>query len=107
MPVGRSVMAHSSAGRAGNLHHRRPVLARVLSHQYARFMSIAIVTGSAGLIGAEAARHFAGLGLTVIGIDNDMRRRFFGDDSSTRWSRSALETGLKNYRHVDADIRDV
>jgi CDP-paratose 2-epimerase len=70
-------------------------------------MSIAIVTGSAGLIGAEAARHFAGLGLTVIGIDNDMRRRFFGDDSSTRWSRSALETGLKNYRHVDADIRDV
>ena len=39
-------------------------------------MSIAIVTGSAGLIGSEAARHFAGLGLTVIGIDNDMRRRF-------------------------------
>jgi CDP-paratose 2-epimerase len=69
-------------------------------------MSIAIITGSAGLIGAEAARHFAGLGLTVIGIDNDMRRRFFGDDASTRWSRNVLETRFKNYRHVDADIRD-
>jgi CDP-paratose 2-epimerase len=69
-------------------------------------MSIAIVTGSAGLIGAEAARHFAGLGLTVVGIDNDMRRRFFGDDASTRWSRNVLETRLKDYRHVDGDIRD-
>jgi CDP-paratose 2-epimerase len=69
-------------------------------------MSVAIVTGSAGLIGAEAARHFAGLGLTIIGIDNDMRRRFFGDDASTRWSRNVLESRLKNYRHVDADIRD-
>jgi CDP-paratose 2-epimerase len=69
-------------------------------------MSIAILTGSAGLIGAEAARHFARSGLTVTGIDNDMRRRFFGDDASTRWSRNVLETGLKNYRHVDADIRD-
>jgi CDP-paratose 2-epimerase len=69
-------------------------------------MSIAIITGSAGLIGAEAARHFAGEGLTVVGIDNDMRRRFFGDDASTRWSRNVLETRLKNYRHVDADIRD-
>jgi CDP-paratose 2-epimerase len=69
-------------------------------------MSIAIVTGSAGLIGAEAARHFAGLVLTVVGIDNDMRRSFFGDDASTRWSRNVLETRLKNYRHVDADIRD-
>ncbi len=69
-------------------------------------MSIAIITGSAGLIGAEAARHFARLGLTIVGIDNDMRRRFFGDDASTRWSRNVLETRLKNYRHVDADIRD-
>jgi CDP-paratose 2-epimerase len=41
-------------------------------------MSIAIVTGSAGLIGSEAARHFAASGLTVVGIDNNMRRDFFG-----------------------------
>ena len=53
-------------------------------------MSIAIITGSAGLIGAEAARFFADRGLDVVGIDNDMRRLFFGDDASTHWSRVAL-----------------
>jgi CDP-paratose 2-epimerase len=58
------------------------------------------------LIGAEAARLFAGKGLTVVGIDNDMRRRFFGSDASTHWARRQLETTLRTYRHVDADIRD-
>ena len=69
-------------------------------------MSIAIITGSAGLIGAEAARQFAARGLTVIGIDNDMRRHFFGDDASTRWARANLEQSVRGYRHVEADIRD-
>jgi CDP-paratose 2-epimerase len=69
-------------------------------------MSVAIITGSAGLIGAEAARQFAGKGLTVVGIDNDMRRRFFGEDASTRWARKDLQAALPHYRHVDADIRD-
>jgi CDP-paratose 2-epimerase len=69
-------------------------------------MSIAIITGSAGLIGAEAARFFAGKGLDIVGIDNDMRRLFFGDDASTHWSRAALEEDLPRYRHVDTDIRD-
>ena len=69
-------------------------------------MSVAVITGSAGLIGAEAARHFTDKGLTVVGIDNDMRRQFFGEDASTRWARNFLETTLPGYRHVDADIRD-
>ena len=69
-------------------------------------MSVAVVTGSAGLIGAEAARQFAGKGLTIVGIDNDMRRHFFGDDASTRWARKDLQAALPDYRHVDADIRD-
>src|SRR5260370_34892094 len=69
-------------------------------------MSIALITGSAGLIGAEAARFFSDKGMTVVGIDNDMRQRFFGAEASTRWSREALETSLPRYRHVDADIRD-
>lgn len=70
-------------------------------------MSIAIVTGSAGLIGSEASRHFAKQGLTVVGIDNDMRRKFFGPEASTLWQRKKLETELgMNYRHVDGDIRD-
>ena len=46
-------------------------------------MSIAVITGSAGLVGSEAVRHFAGHGLKVVGIDNDMRREFFGDDATT------------------------
>ncbi len=70
-------------------------------------MSIAIVTGSAGLIGSEASRHFATQGLKVIGIDNDMRAEFFGPEASTNWSRTQLEKDLgENYEHVNADIRD-
>ena len=70
-------------------------------------MSIAIVTGSAGLIGSESTRHFASLGLTVVGIDNDMRQDFFGPEASTRWQQKELEAELgSSYVHVDGDIRD-
>ncbi len=70
-------------------------------------MGIAIVTGSAGLIGSEASRHFASQGLKVIGIDNDMRAEFFGPEASTAWQRGQLEQELgENYEHVSADIRD-
>jgi CDP-paratose 2-epimerase len=69
-------------------------------------MSVAVVTGSAGLIGSEASRHFAGLGLNVVGIDNDMRSHFFGPEASTRRQRDRLRKELAPwYRHVDADIR--
>jgi len=70
-------------------------------------MTVAIITGSAGLIGSEAAAHFAGLGMDVVGIDNDMRRVFFGDEASTTWKRQELEKQLgTRYTHVNADIRD-
>src|SRR5438270_933081 len=69
-------------------------------------MQTAIVTGSAGLIGSETARTLCGLGVPVIGIDNDMRRQFFGAEASTAGVRAELQ-GLPNYRHVDADIRDL
>jgi len=70
-------------------------------------MSVVIITGSAGLIGSEAARHFAKSGFTVVGIDNNMRQDFFGPDASTVWQRRQLETELgKSYRHIDGDIRD-
>lgn len=70
-------------------------------------MSILIVTGSAGLIGAESVRFFAAQGFDVIGIDNDMRRVFFGDEASTEWSRQQLEAEVKSYRHFAIDIRNV
>ena len=69
-------------------------------------MAVAVITGSAGLIGAEAARYFAAKGLDIVGIDNDMRREFFGDDASTIWSRQRLEAELICYRHCDIDIRN-
>ncbi len=70
-------------------------------------MSIVVITGSAGLIGSEAANYFAQKGLDVVGIDNDMRRVFFGDDASTSWNRQRLESSLGDrYRHHSIDIRD-
>jgi len=70
-------------------------------------MSIAIVTGSSGLIGAVSARFFAAKGLRIVGIDNDMRRVFFGDAASTDWCRRKLESDLPDYHHESIDIRDV
>jgi CDP-paratose 2-epimerase len=68
-------------------------------------MGVAIVTGSGGLVGAEAARLFGSRGLDVVGIDNDMRSRFFGAEASTKWQVETLRRqGF--YTHVDADIRD-
>lgn len=69
-------------------------------------MSVALITGAAGLVGAEAARLFHSKGFTVVGIDNDMRRQFFGDDASTAWNRERLERDLPKYRHSSFDIRD-
>lgn len=70
-------------------------------------MSVCVVTGSAGLIGSEAARFFAGLGMQVVGLDNDMRAHFFGQEASTHWNRDRLEQELgANYLHFDLDIRD-
>jgi CDP-paratose 2-epimerase len=69
-------------------------------------MSVALITGSAGLIGSEAVRFFAGLGMQVVGIDNDMRKFFFGEEASTTWNRKRLETDVPNYAHYDVDIRD-
>lgn len=70
-------------------------------------MSIVIVSGSAGLVGSESVRFFAAEGFDVVGIDNDMRRHFFGDDASTAWCRRQLEAEVKGYRHSELDIRNV
>jgi CDP-paratose 2-epimerase len=69
-------------------------------------MAVAVVTGSAGLIGSETARFLAGKGFTIVGIDNDMRQVFFGPDASTDWSRRRLESSVPQYRHYAIDIRD-
>lgn len=68
-------------------------------------MKIALVTGSGGLIGSESVEFFAPRFDLVLGIDNDMRKYFFGEEASTRWNTNRLES-LVNYRHFKADIRD-
>jgi CDP-paratose 2-epimerase len=65
-----------------------------------------LITGSAGLIGAESARFFHGQGYAIVGVDNDLRSYFFGPEASTRWSRERLQAELPNYRHIQADVRD-
>jgi CDP-paratose 2-epimerase len=70
-------------------------------------VSVAIITGSAGLIGSEASKFFAEKGFDIVGIDNNMRQVFFGEDASTAWNRERLEKSLgAKYRHFDIDIRD-
>ena len=45
-----------------------------------------IVTGSSGLIGSEAVRHYGAQGHHIIGIDSNMRKSFFGDKGDTSWN---------------------
>jgi CDP-paratose 2-epimerase len=69
-------------------------------------MSVAVVTGSAGLIGSETSRFLHARGLDVVGIDNNMREYFFGADGSTQWNTIQLRKNLKNFTHHAIDIRD-
>jgi CDP-paratose 2-epimerase len=70
-------------------------------------MPIALVTGSGGLIGSESVRHFAHRGFDVVGIDNDMRAYFFGDEASTEPTTARLTKELgRTFEPLDLDIRD-
>jgi CDP-paratose 2-epimerase len=69
-------------------------------------MKIAVVTGSAGLIGSESTKALHEAGFTVVGIDNDLRAYFFGQEASTDSTNSELQEKLPNYRPRKVDIRD-
>jgi len=66
----------------------------------------ALVTGSGGLIGSECVRLLCENGWTVIGIDNDMRREFFGPEGSTTGVVQSLMNKHRLYSHRNIDIRD-
>jgi len=70
-------------------------------------MGVAMITGSAGLIGSDSVYLFAEKGLEVIGIDNDMRSYFFGDEASTAWNVAVLKERVPGYHHLNEDIRDL
>jgi len=69
-------------------------------------MSIALITGSAGLIGSEAVEFFSDKFDQIIGIDNNMRSYFFGENASTDWNNNRLLEKIKNYKNESVDIRD-
>lgn len=70
-------------------------------------MAVALVTGSGGLIGSQAAYYFAAKGYDIVGLDNDMRSYFFGQESSTRSTIDQIQRDLREkYRHHSIDIRD-
>ena len=59
-------------------------------------MSLAIITGSTGLVGSETVNFFHDKGFDVIGIDNNYRKVFFGKNASTTWVRTSLIKRNKN-----------
>jgi CDP-paratose 2-epimerase len=65
-----------------------------------------LVTGASGLIGSEVCLHFASLGWTVHGLDNNQRAVFFGPTGDTRWNQQRLQALIPNYHHHELDIRD-
>ena len=69
-------------------------------------MKTILVTGSSGLIGSEAVEHFDRQGHQVIGVDNNMRRVFFGDAGDTTWNLERLRSVTRNFTHFNLDIRD-
>ena len=69
-------------------------------------MSLAIITGSCGLVGSESVVFFSKKGFDVIGIDNNERKFFFGKDGDINWIKSKLKKNIKNYKHFNIDIRN-
>jgi CDP-paratose 2-epimerase len=65
-----------------------------------------LITGSSGLIGSEAVTYFDDRGWTVHGVDNNMRRDFFGADGDTTWNLERLRRVAKRFVHHHLDIRD-
>ena len=69
-------------------------------------MPVAIITGAGGLIGSEAVDHFIAQGFDVVGIENDMRARFFGPESSTSHVTQRLVAEHDSFKWENVDIRD-
>lgn len=65
-----------------------------------------LVTGSSGLIGSQAVEHFDRQGHEVFGVDNNMRRVFFGPAGDTLWNLQRLKNACKRFTHAVIDIRD-
>ena len=66
-----------------------------------------LITGSDGLIGSESAYFFNKLGYKIIGIDNNSRKKFFGEDASVLWNRKKIKNEILDYVHFHRDISNI
>ena len=69
-------------------------------------METVLITGSAGLIGSESVKFFCEKGFNVVGVDNDMRSYFFGEEASTKWVLKELLDSYLNFQNQAIDIRN-
>ena len=69
-------------------------------------MSIALITGSCGLVGSESASFFSKKGFDIVGIDNNSRKSFFGKDGDISWVKKQLKKSIRKYSHYNIDIRN-
>ena len=69
-------------------------------------MSIVLVTGSSGLVGSESVKFFSNKGFDVLGIDNDLRKFFFGHEASTSIVKKNLHRDFKRFKDFNIDIRN-
>jgi len=69
-------------------------------------MSIVLITGSSGLVGSESVNFFCEKRFDVIGIDNNLRKFFFGKDASTEKIKNTLIKNNKKFKHFSIDIRN-
>ena len=68
-------------------------------------MSIVLITGSSGLVGSESVNFFSKKGFDVIGIDNNLRKFFFGNEGSTIKMKNDLLKNHKKFKNYNIDIR--
>tara|TARA_B100000795_G_C22791076_1_gene436961 strand:- start:193 stop:1248 length:1056 start_codon:yes stop_codon:yes gene_type:complete len=68
-------------------------------------MSVVLITGSSGLVGSESVNFFSKKGFDVIGIDNNLRKFFFGNEGSTDKIKNNLLKNNKKFKSFNTDIR--
>ena len=69
-------------------------------------MTIALITGSCGLVGSESSIFFSKKGFKILGVDNNTRKLLFGKDGDISWIRKKLKKNLRNYEHFNYDIKN-
>ncbi len=70
-------------------------------------MKIALITGSSGLIGSEAVSFFSEKFDLIVGVDNNLRAYFFGNEASVEWNKKRLEEKFTNFKSYSSDIRNI